>query len=455
MNREQYAELINKLEESYPVNDWKIKGVNVWPLIKMRLSFAYHNSSTKKHTETRLAKLRKIFIGIFYIVKFFFTKKNNKQAKLFCLAPHFRYYDGRKFINRYFNRLIDDCLKSDSSFYFAEYGNTKSFYRKNLDYPDVTIYLEGIKYISLIIREFTWKKHLKDSKWEHFEDFIEEVNDKLGRLTINKSDIVKQFAYIDLLKYFYKKVLFKYNVQEIYILCYYVSEMYAMNLAASEMNLSNYDIQHGGQGNLHFAYANYNVVPLKGYKLLPKYFWVWNRASGDEIENWTRKQNYHKVFHGGNPWIDYCIKNLSPEVSSGKKIILYTLQPIGEKLIDEYIIEAIKKTPRNYVWWLRLHPRQLGEKSKLEQVLFKEGINCLVNIEDATKLPLPGILNETSVHLSKFSGSILEAFMMSKKSIILSSIGVETYPEVVDSEYGIVYLGTNSDVLLELILKNS
>jgi len=128
------------------------------------------------------------------------------------------------------------------------------------------------------------------------------------------------------------------------------------------------------------------------------------------------------------------------------------MQPIGNRLLDDYIIEAIKKTPIEYVWWLRLHPRQLDSKKELHSLLENKGLLDRVNIEDATNLPLPGILNKTFIHLSKFSGSILEASMMKIKTIVLSEIGVESFPKVMSSRLGVSHLEENSDKLISQIL---
>ena len=191
-----------------------------------------------------------------------------------------------------------------------------------------------------------------------------------------------------------------------FILCYYVSEMYAMAMAANQLGISSCDIQHGGQGKLHLAYSGFNNIPENGYKLLPKRFWVWDKDSSLEIEKWISKQSYHEVFIKGNPWIEYCVKEYTSEIDTAKKIILYTMQPMGAHLLDPYIIDAIVKTPPDYIWWLRLHPRQLKEKAKLYNLLDKYNLLNRVNIEDATKLPLPGILAKTFIHISKYSGSI-------------------------------------------------
>ena len=273
-------------------------------------------------------------------------------------------------------------------------------------------------------------------------------------ITFSKIVIIKQFIYIKILKSIYKKILLKNNIDEVYILCYYVSEMYAMNLATSELDIPSWDIQHGGQGGLHIAYTNFNAIPKTGYKLLPKKFWAWDTASASEIAKWVSTQEFHDVEAKGNPWIEYCVRRYTAEIDTTKKIILYTMQPIGDSLLDPYIIDTIKKTPPDYIWWLRLHPRQLKEKAKLYNLLDKYNLLNRVNIEDATKLPLPGILAKTFIHISKYSGSILEAYMMEVKTIILSSIGVESFPEVANTEYGLIHLEENSNILLNQI-KNS
>ena len=143
----------------------------------------------------------------------------------------------------------------------GEYANTTKEYRENLDFPERTIYFENLKYLSLFLREFTWKKYANNANWSEFEDFLTEVREGLGVDNFSKNAIIKQFVYIKILKNIYNRVLLKNNINEVFILCYYVSEMYAMNLATAELGINSWDIQHGGQGSMHIAYTNFNVIP--------------------------------------------------------------------------------------------------------------------------------------------------------------------------------------------------
>ena len=62
----------------------------------------------------------------------------------------------------------------------GEYANTTQEYRENIDFPNQTIYFENLKYLSLFLREFTWKKYAKNANWPEFDDFLNEVKERLG-----------------------------------------------------------------------------------------------------------------------------------------------------------------------------------------------------------------------------------------------------------------------------------
>jgi len=455
MDRKKYFDWLNSLEDKYPVNEWTINNIHLWPMMKVKLSAGY----TKKPAFSKPLssppihrKFLNILKGLVYVFKLYFTKKSKLPTNFYCLTSHFRYSDGKNLINRYYNQLIARDKKNNHAFKILDYSTTNDAYRKKIDFYPQTIFLDNIKYFALALRIFRYRKYKNGTdQWKDFDKFLEEVNSKSSQNNLSRNIIIKQFVFIDILRIIYIKLLKKYNVENIYILCYYVSEMYAMNLAASNLEIDNWDIQHGGQGNLHAAYANFNKIPSQGYKLLPKLFWCWDNNSAEGIEKWVQNQTYHNVEVKGNPWIDYVVKNLSAQINSKKQIILYTLQPIKEKVIEDFIVKAIYDTPENFTWWLRLHPRQLEQKEELIALLKSENIFDKVEIENAIKLPLPVILSQCCVHISNFSGAILEAYMLKKTSIIINPIGVETFPEVVESEYSRIVLSENSEELLEEI----
>lgn len=455
MDRKKYFDWLNSLEERYPVNEWQINNTHLWPMMKVKLSAGYTKKSAFSKplsTPPIHRQLLNILSGLVCVLQLYFKKKSKHPSNFYCLASHFRYSDGQNVLNRYFNQLIAEDRKNNHAFKILDYSTTTDAYRKKIDFAAQTIFLDKIKYFALALRAFGFKKYKNGTQeWSGFDEFLEEVNSKSSQNNLSRNSILKQYAFIDILSGIYKILLRKNNVDQVYILCYYVSEMYAMNLAASDLGIDNCDIQHGGQGSLHAAYANFNKIPPKGYKLLPKWFWCWDNDSAAGIEKWTRNQSYHNAVVKGNPWIEYVTQNLSAEIETEKQIILYTLQPLEDDVLEDYIIKAIHNTPQSFIWWLRLHPRQLEQKQELIALLKSNNIYHKVEIEKAIALPLPVILSQCYVHISNFSGAILEAYMLKKVSIIINPIGIESFPEVVESDYSRIALNENSEELIKEI----
>lgn len=455
MDRKEHTEWLNSIEQRYPVNEWQINNTHVWPLIKVKLSLEYSKklAVSKSLSPLLLPKqLIDVLKGLWFFAQLYLKKDSKLPSNFYCLASHFRYSDGQNLINRYYNQLIARDQKNKFDFKILDYSTTSDEYKNKIDNNSQTIFLDKIKYLALVLRTFSFKKYKHSTdNWKEFDRFLEEVKSKSSKNNLTRNILMRQYAYIDVLSRIYKIILKKYKVDNVYILCYYVSEMYAMNLAASDLGINNWDIQHGAQGNLNTAYANFSKIPLTGYKLLPKWFWCWDNDSAAGIKKWTQNQSYHNVEVKGNPWIEYVIQNLSSKIVSQKQIILYTLQPIKDGVLEDYIIKAISDTPEIFIWWLRLHPRQLEQKKELITLLKNNNIFHKVEIEKATTFPLPVILNNCFVHISNFSGAILEAYMLKKTTIIISPIGVESFPEVVDSEYSRIVLNENSEELLNEI----
>ncbi|MBC8883212.1 hypothetical protein H9X57_06700 [Flavobacterium piscinae] len=126
----------------------------------------------------------------------------------------------------------------------------------------------------------------------------------------------------------------------------------------------------------------------------------------------VEKNSDYSVKVIGNPWIEYW---KAKEVNyKHKNYILYSLQPNPLTIIQlfpESVLSFIKNNP--YKWFVRLHPRQLNEIDKIKSFLASKGVLDLVNLDDATSDPLPLLLSKATLHVTHFSGTIIEAsFLM-------------------------------------------
>src|SRR5690606_8974314 len=124
----------------------------------------------------------------------------------------------------------------------------------------------------------------------------------------------------------------------------------------------------------------------------------------------------------GNPWVQFILERHATATLEhrGKVIILYTHQ---QGIPGDSFFAAIKAAPRDWEWWLRMHPARQHEVAHFRQQAQKFGILDRINLVDAQTDPLPLILLHSSLHISGYSGAIAEAALLGIPSVIIDSIG--------------------------------
>ncbi|MBW4360339.1 hypothetical protein [Flavobacterium taihuense] len=427
--RENLINFLENTEQKYPVEDWKVEDVEIWPIIKTTIFFSTYNQGKieSKNLKSKIISFFRLF-KLDVVYSYFCLKRAKIMEIKYMFSGFFGHrvmWDG-VFYNRYFDPIMDSIEDNEgqrSSIFEYDKKRKIKHYREDRVF-DVTKFIHYFNFIT--------KGTIVDyDKFQGFDGLLKELEQGMQinptkLLTKISSELNNAFVWKKLWLY----VLDRNKASHVFVLCYYNSKMYGLLLAAKEKGLVSVDMQHGGQGGFHVAY-NFKKIPLKGYKLVPDYFWNWDKNSADNILKFTR-ETPHKVIVGGNPWIDF-LKNQKVFLVE-KEIIIYTLQTTLVPVLHDYIIEAIKKTPQNFSWWLRLHPRMTeNEITELYNTLTKENIIDKVEIKKASKIPLPLILANCVVHVSHFSGSILEANLMNvKANIILGEIGKKYFQDILN-----------------------
>ncbi|MGG7033606.1 MAG: hypothetical protein ACI7YS_00225 [Flavobacterium sp.] len=105
-----------------------------------------------------------------------------------------------------------------------------------------------------------------------------------------------------------------------------------------------------------------------------------------------------------------------------------------------------------------MHPRNEFDKSDIEEYLDSKGVKrSSYSIHDSKECPLPEILTTTHLHVTAFSGCLIEAKMMGVPSVIINSVGKEIYKDYIDNEL-VFYLDQDEihfkDSFYKLIEKN-
>lgn len=458
--RKEVIEYLILLESKFPVHKWIVNEIHIWPLLKHILFIAkfkeINNTFSKvgKRNDNifyyYLYLLVSKFFDVFYFVKTLFLL--SPKDYIFAASLSHRVYYNNKFINRFFDPLMDKFEEEGKNSILVEYDpviNKDKFYKGSR-------VVDGTRLCFFFKRKYrieaSWDKLINE--WPEFQLLLDEISSShLFEINEIKKEVEKRIESILNWKRFFRWMLKLTGAKTLIGLCYYSNALYGANLACRSLGIKSIDMQHGAQGDLHFAY-NYKVFPKNGYSILPEVFWVWDDIAYDYLDSILKNQWYHKVVLKGNTWISFIKESLNDfSIVDQRPIILVTVQPLNEVLSFEFL-EVIRLTMGSYSWWIRLHPRMNDSQIELfKSDLERAGVLSDVNIEDATSLPLPLILLHSKLHISKYSGSITEAAMLGIPSLILDKIGLEIFSNYLLSNLCIDGTNQDSSQLID-ILKN-
>ncbi|MFC0606864.1 hypothetical protein [Rufibacter quisquiliarum] len=389
----------------------------------------------------------------------------NKIDFVFVSNAAFR----QEVLGTYYDRFCDLFLD-----YFSAVNQHSAllleFKRQNVEYKLPRSFSKSVKpadsainFFRAINNKFRKKKSRKAFLPE-YEKFIEEIQEILGVNAANfftKKWVVNMAEQADLTANFYQNLFKKGKPKAVFTISYYSPQSRGAILAASRLGIPSIDIQHGVQGQMHESYGRWANVPVKGYNLLPTIFWNWDQPSFEAIEQWALP-TIHKPYIGGNPWLSFWnLKKFNAQYNAdyllsgvkGRKIILYSLQPSFEAF-PALIKEAISRTRDEFVWWIRIHPRQRHQFEEMQQEAFKIEENQNINIKEASELPLPLLLNYTNFHITYYSTVAIEAANYNVPTLFLNDLGKLYYEEqLASSGLGYFDIHTVNDLISVLCIE--
>lgn len=443
--------IINDVEENFPVHEWTIDGIHIWPLIRLSLSSSLHrdnsgNESTKNKTGFKYLREMKSIIKSLY---------GTASAALHDPKQNSHFNDGQAdvvfLVHSRSRILLEDKWYIKNCDPFVEEFERLGLRTFTLEYaPDYHYKVPRYNSSMYIQMQLDWvriKNHFQRTKtklaveMKDYEEFVQYLENQ-DILVPAVQEICKNVVYIRRLAHYYKNILSRLNARLGMAIYYYGSQGMAFNLACEELGIPSVDIQHGVQGEMHRAYGRWLSVPRHGYELLPEYFWCWSNSEAGIIQEWSDKnEGPHQAIAGGNLWLNewkkgdnQLLKNYIEKISpaTGDPIqVLVTLQP--DRYLPDFLVEAIKQSSSGIKWWVRLHPRMLSEREHVRNKLESEGMNN-VSLDEATNLPLHALLSVADIHVTEWSSTVLEAKSFGVKSIILHEIGKEVFKDELKSE---------------------
>ncbi|KPK27764.1 MAG: hypothetical protein AMJ61_04480 [Desulfobacterales bacterium SG8_35_2] len=466
--------LINEVEENFPVEMWKIDNIHIWPLIRIKINFdlfdTYHASKPEKVSRFGRRAIAICSSFLQYVIAY--ISDHHKNAQPNSPADVIFLSDGVSFASvkgKWHERCCDPLIRLLYVQNFSTFMMTpESMYLRPRFTPSMFIqpFLDLIRIKKILLKES--RTHNAESLPE-FEKFLEFLNSSQVPLKLSEilpqirlqCSVVKGFAD------FYVKIFRKTKPRIGFCVSYYSVTGMAFNLACREYNIPSFDIQHGLQGDLHVAYGRWNKLPAAGYELLPKYFWCWDEAEVESITKWSSKiSQWHKPIMGGNLWLegwqkekydfiswyDRKIKTQKESLPAAARHILVTLQfNLTDSDTLGPLLAAIKISPSEWHWWIRLHPcSSQEEKNFIHQFLLHENKDKY-EINMASEFPLYALLRHMDVHVTHSSSTVIEALTFKVPSVIMSTYGNEFFHAQVESGWAIPAF--SAEQILKAVLK--
>ncbi len=457
---------LNHIEATFPVKHWKLEGIDVWPIIRLKLYFYLTRLDLNLPEDISTGSVRKKYLLIIKNhIKYFFlllnpsARKNAIQADALFLADPSYVELSNKLYQRFCDPVIEEIAKKGIS----EFTLTLL---KDLQKP-----LETPAFFTALSQEliFDWAKirqklglnSFKLSSLAGWDDFIayilkiQDISQPLS-LEIIESDL---FVFKDLIRY-YRKILKAVKPKCAFVVSYYDNGLNNMAYiyACKTMSIPTIDLQHGTINDLHAAYGRWTHLPSIGYNTLPDYFACWDKASADCINSWASKyKGHHKALVFGNRFMQVIASEKSSAFKcyfkkmelqyQPEKNILLTLQV--ECGFPNLLKEALLFSPRSYFWWIRFHPMMTDAEKLVAINIISEIKDLNYNIDEVSDAILYSVLPHIDIHVTLNSSVVQEALQFGVPSIVCDQTGYEYYKKEIES--GIAYEARDLDDILKFL----
>lgn len=464
-------EKVFELENKYPIEQWNIAGIDIWPILRSSIGHALYKESLGEapRKSSKIQNLRRRYttqhlktLNVIKLVK--------GIATLIYLRRSIRKYDtlisthsklNTKLGIYSYNRIADSfeiILK-------RKYGNRVLILNANIEKKEINSYNEKNKILinNLSFLASTISKvrfHFKNTTTHlsHFEEFCKEP--LIADFKININTLIQTALYIKTLSGIYSSILKSNNVKGVYCTVYYEHFNFAIIHAANALGIPTYDIQHGVAGNAHMNYGLKRRIPQNGFNILPSSFLCWDEASYNTIRNWSNN-NYTPII-SGNPWIDLWSDNTIPKlfnlelpndfnrVITHSFVILFSLQNTKKSIPEEFV--NLLREELGCTVLFRLHPSQ-NNIIELTEFLDSQGLKNKVFIKEPTQIPLNLILPKIDLHITLFSSVALEAAYFNKPTLFLDHKGLDFFEKNIPSHLLFCKKGDLKEDLTTLIYK--
>lgn len=439
MNLREQSDLVHLLESSFPVADWTIDGLHVWPLFRLALTNNFIKAPISRPGPRGIALAKDLAIQVAQLAAAR-RADTEHEATLGETADAVFLNTGISYIqNRgaYYERFCDPLITRLAA---AGHGALMLTPASPLPVPRRTpsrpIFAE---LLAVRLQATLWARLARPAI--HLPGF-EALREALGPQAAQAPGrllLTRQAALVEAYARYFAVILRQARAKVGLVVCYYSFAGQGFVLACRRLGIPSIDIQHGVHGELHRAYGRWDRVPASGYELLPAIFWCWSDTEAAAIERWRAAGSPHRPVVGGNPLLeawpqvypdaaaDRARLDAEHPVPTGTPRILITLQSLPD---ISPLIDAIRAGGDRWFWHIRCHPNQGDRPDGLEARLAAEGFqNAEARL--GTALPLYSLLPAMSAHVTAYSAVVYEAQALGVPSVVTHKLAADIFADLI------------------------
>lgn len=468
----EFAEWIGKVEQTIPASEWRISGVDVWPMVRLNLYHRNFNpppaSPGARRGSAAMRVPRELLSWAAARARDHAAESSpsaEADAVFLAYSVGAQHEVAGKRLNPLlapYVSLIEELGKRANVWEMSPFGEYNAPRHTSSALIQPWIFYE--RAVASAKRASAGPTTLAG-----FSRFLELVGAARLSCTYDSATTLASHALsVRRLANRFKAWLARTGAKVGFIADYGMAE-HAFCLAARELGISTVEIQHGVQGPLHGAYGQWHAVPRGGFNIRPNGYWCWDERDAETINAWALPSGiFPGAFVGGDAWFDMwsdvdlpAVRGLHRELSAegagapGKDILL-SLTSTGEVLPD-VVLDALRRSPPDWRWWPRLHPaNQAQRRAPTLNVLrpFRIREN---RIDVATSAPLPGILRQMDAQVVIGPSTvIMQAAQLGIPSIVVGTGALEAprfFPN--EAESGSLTIAESGSELLEGIRRSA
>lgn len=470
VTRSEFIRLLREIEGAYPVTEWRVRGIRVWPLLRLSLYSATFRSGSPEHG-LGAAWPRRVWnlaaAGGAWSAASIRDWSRNRFPGSPADAVFVTYSAGRRPLvrGRRYDPMSGPCVALLAQLEqrcevweispFGDYNtprHTPSFLlqptlirlrlrcelaplgddRVALDgFPDLTARVRsvGLRFPYADLRRLRRDVLYLDRLADRYAAWLRRARPRIGFVT--DTGIAQQ----------------------------------AFVLACRRLGITTVEMQHGVQGDLHPSYGSWFRVPSEGYETRARLFWNHDRDSALAINRWASCcPEGHLAVWGGDPWREMWMDPGNELVAAtdadvrarlraagGERHVLVTLSSQGE-VMPPPALELVRRPPDGVRVWLRMHPAdQRRRRAEILRVLGPGGLGP-EHLAFATETPLPALLRRMDAHVTVgLSTVIAQAARMGVPSIACASEAADFYPS--ELAQGMLEIATTPADVREALLR--